>query len=290
MISLILKGGLGNQMFQYSAAYVLAEKLRTQLSLDLSFLRCRLPIKGLTKRDYDLDLFKISNSITTYIKVPFVTDYISYPCIRVLSVLSKNFYIEEDPYKYDSSFLNLGDGISIIGYFNNPLYFSDYEKEIKEIFDTDVLCDNRFKFIEKEIMKKNSVSVSIRRGDYINNVNKDLFYFLDGDYYREAVRRLKNKISNPHFYIFSPDSIDDLGSLLNLKNNEYTYLGKEYTGFKFKNYLRLISICKHNIISNSTFAFWGAYLNKNKEKIVITPKKWVVGFNDFNAPFGWITL
>jgi len=292
MIKLIIKGGLGNQMFQYATAYSVAKQLSYKLEIDLSFIKNRIPIPGFTQRSYELGLFDISEPTTTFFKNSFLDKYFSYPFEKLLVDLGVfHSYIEKDTYGFDEKVFNIKDSTFIEGYFNNHRYFEQYALDIKNIFNTEKLFDESFKKIESTISSINSVSINIRRGDYLNAKHKNVFVFLDTEYYKKAIHIIRQKVKNPHFFIFSVDFpenddsyfVDELG----LKRSEITLLGQNYIGHKFRTYLRLISICKHNIISNSTFAFWGAYLNKNQNRIIISPNKWMNNGTHFEMPTSW---
>lgn len=292
MIKVILKGGLGNQMFQYAAAKSLAIETNTDIYIDLSFMKNRIPIKDFTFREYELEeFFNINEQSGTLLKNDFLDKYFSYPLELIYNkYLNKNYYAEgTNPYSFDSNFFDLKDGTTIEGYFNNPKYFEKHEEVIKEIFDTRKLYDKNFQQIEDKIKSSNSISINIRRGDYLNTKHKDVFVFLDENYYKTAIRKIRDKIDNPHFFVFSYDDPEWFANTFQMNQSEYTMMNKEYVGDKFKSYLRLISLCKHNIISNSTFAWWGAYLNKNSKKTVISPKRWMKDYS-FNTPKSWIEI
>lgn len=291
MIKVILKGGLGNQMFQYAAGKALAIEKNTDLYLDLSFLKTRLPIKGFTIRNYELDFFEIKEKTGTFLNNYFLDKYFSYPLeLLVNKSINKNYYAEgENPYAYDDKFWELDGNSTIEGYWNNPKYFDKHSTEIKKIFDLDIFYNDKFNEIEAKIKGANSISINIRRGDYLNSKHKDVFVFLDEDYYKEAISIIRSKVDNPHFFVFSYDDPNWFEETFKMNSNEYTMMDKNYTGNKFKTYLRLISLCKHNIISNSTFAWWGAYLNKNENKIVVSPKNWTYDYS-FEVPNRWISI
>jgi len=298
MIKLILKGGLGNQMFQYAFAKSVAIETNQELVLDTSFLDNRIPIKDFTVRHFELDLFNIPEKKIKTFKIDLLQKYLSYPLALFLNKFNKSYLLEGlDFYKFDEDLYNKAITISnpvIEGYFNNYNYFNKYEKEIKEVFNTDKLYDSNFDEIEQQIKNTNSVSINIRRGDYTNFKHKDVFVFLDENYYKQAIDIIREKVENPHFYIFSIDfpANDDSYFInnLGLARSEITLLDKSYTGERFKTYLRLISLCKHNIMANSTFSFWGGYLNKNNAKVVISPKRWVNRLSNFNIPISWLGL
>lgn len=294
MIKLILKGGLGNQMFQYAAGYSLAKKISTDLILDLSFLKTNPPIKNFTKRNYELHFFNIENKTTTLLKNNFLDKYFSYALqFGYYKIFNNNYFYEKDFYRFNKEFFEQGPNTTIEGYYNNFRYFEEYQDDIKQIFDLDKFYNDKFEQIERDIDSCNSVSINVRRGDYLNSKHKNVFTFLDIDYYMKAVSLIKKVVNNPHFYIFSFDFdnpsevLDYFGNKVGLTKDNLTILGKEYTGENFKSYFRLISLCKNNIISNSTFSFWGAYLNKNQSKVVISPKNWSYSGTQFESPPSW---
>jgi len=149
---------------------------------------------------------------------------------------------------------------------------------------------NLYKNNEQKIKEKNSVSLHIRRGDYLTMQKAiDTIGVCPLDYYDKAIREITRKIKNPTFFIFS----DDINWVKeNLKTNSPTIF---VSGGKLKDYeeLILMSKCKHNIIANSSFSWWGAWLNNNPNKIVIAPKKW---FKDTSKntrdliPESWLKL
>lgn len=293
MYKIVLKGGLGNQLFQYAAIYSLSRRKNVKFVLDLSFLKNRLPVPGFEHRDYELKkFFKIEAETSTFLNSDLLERYISYPLLtiyyRVLK--SKYHYLEKDPYHYDTEFFNLPDESLIEGYFNNYKYFDSYKKDLIELFNVDNLYNKKFQAIEDKIKSMNSVSLNIRRGDYTNSKNASVFTQLDESYYLPAIKYIRSNIENPHFYVFSFDDPDWFKEKLNLQEHEFTYMNKSYVGDDFKTYFRLISLCKHNIISNSTFAFWAAYLNKNKNKIVISPNSWSNIWESFENPSSWVVF
>lgn len=286
MIKVILKGGLGNQMFQYAAGKSLARHLGTDVVLDTSFLDNIIPIRGFTRRKYRLGDFGINEKLTSKFKNKFLNAYFSYPFYKFSYPLIKNKYVQVDPYKFEESFYDLRDGAIIDGYFNNIEFFKGVESNISEYFNVDMFKSDKIFQIEKEIENTDSVSLHIRQGDYKNQKHIDIYTQLDGEYYNEAIRIIKSSVSNPHFFVFAYGVDDDfVEKNLELETNEYTTVS-----FDDKSDLRLMSICKHNIIANSSYSFWGAYLNKNPTKVVISPLTWGRIWQNFVVPMGWIGL
>lgn len=302
MIRLILKGGLGNQMFQYAAGYSLAKKYNHQLVLDTTFLDTNIPLAHFTKRNFELNLFGVSEPVEQFSHNEFINAYLGY-MFRSLKLLASPNRIIEDNYllnllaRLNPSIRGTKDKvlkdfepskeIFMEGFFHDINSFKAYENEIKTIFNTAKLYDPQYDAIERELKTRDSVSINIRRGDYDNKKNRDIYVRLEDSYYTAAIQRIKESVVNPHFFIFSYDFPEGLHQPFGLKESEYTLLGKEYVGQYFKTYLRLITLCKHNILSNSTFSFWGGYLNTNTNRIVIAPSRWEYAKDTFNYPDFW---
>ncbi len=293
MIRLILKGGLGNQMFQYAFAKRVAIEKKDELVLDTTFLNTRLPVKDFTPRDYELDLFSVPEKTISTFSNNFFKEKVGYIYLKFKNLYNTSYFKEGgNPYQYDTTLEEkiLATKNPIIeGYFNNYRYFDKELSAISKIFDTDKLYDPKFKKIEKQITSSNAVSINIRRGDYLNNKHKDIFVHLEKNYYEKAIDMIRQKVQNPIFFVFSYDDPEWIQNELSFQKDELYIVGKEFVGDRFKTYLRLISLCKHNIISNSTFAFWGAYLNKNRSKIVLSPQQWMTDYQ-FENPTDWISL
>jgi hypothetical protein len=281
-------------MFQYAFGKSLAKEKNQKLIIDTSFLDCRIPVKGFTVRNYELGLFGISESITKSFSSKLLSEYVAYPLQKVQSIIDNGYIVEgTNPYFYDGSIveriLSFPGDITLEGFWNNPLYFEKFNEALHEIYDSVKLYDEKYESIESDIKNSNSVSISIRRGDYLNNKHKDIYVYLDKDYYQRAIDIIKKKIQNPKFYVFSYDDPDWLKNQLDFSPEELEIVGKNYTGDRFKSYLRLLSMCKHNIISNSTFSFWGAWMNKNPQANRIGPKKWSHAYN-FYYPSSWTSI
>lgn len=257
MIVIKLTGGLGNQMFQYAAAKSISIKNRQKLVIDID------GFNTYTTHKYGLNHFALK---TDFFKRPskFKSGIIKF-------FKNKKKYKEVD-FRFNSYVFNLkANPLILEGYFQSEKYFIEYENEIRKDFEiTSTFKQITLKTIEN-IKKVNSVSIHFRRGDYIGNSTHETD---KTEYYKEALSFIQNKVENPVFFIFS----DDINWV---KKNFKTSFETHYIDFNDpeSNYedLKLMSSCKHNIIANSSFSWWGAWLNSNPDKIVIAPKKW---FND----------
>ncbi len=270
MIIVRLKGGLGNQMFQYALGRVLALKNNTELKLDLSFLN--MSFKGVTKRDYDLDVFDIKASIASDKDIFFVNKiYKNKVFIFVTEFIKKKLRTkgQEKDFSFDKEILNLKGNIFLNGYWQSSKYFKDYEDILKKDF-TLLNIDKNVSELSSNILLENALCVHIRRGDYVGNPYHDV---LSNDYYDSAVKKIEEKgIFIQKIYVFS----DDIEWCKN--NFKYKYdiefVSHDYNGKNGEGHMYLMSCCKYFIIPNSTFSWWGAWLSERDGKVVICPQKW----------------
>ncbi|MGZ3865824.1 MAG: alpha-1,2-fucosyltransferase [Bacteroidia bacterium] len=277
MIIVKLMGGLGNQMFQYAAGRYLAHLRDTELKLDLSFLEAEA--KSYTKREFELDIFNIkadraSTDETNTFKKFFSNRYRRF-LFRKFPFLFSKAYITESGNHFRPEFLNYPKDTYLEGFWQSEKYF----KGISDLIRADFSFKEPLSGLNRELADKinlvQSVSLHVRRGDYIINEQVQNYHGVCSPaYYKEGVAKIQSQIKNPELFIFSDDSEWCKQNLI--FDLPCTYIDHN-TGKKSFEDMRLMSLCKHNIIANSSFSWWGAWLNKNTEKIVIIPKKW---FND----------
>ena len=267
-----ISGGLGNQMFQYATAYSFAKNKGFELMLDIS------DYKKIKNREFQLNLiFSIKNKIATNKDLNQLLGYKKFFLIRrILKKLqwSSDKILIEKPYNFNSKILDIRNSIYLQGYWQNYNYFSSHKNKIREIFTFQALSKEETKLFREFLHIKNLTSLHIRRGDYINKKNKNIFYQLDGLYYRQSIDYIESRVNNPHFLIFS-DDYDWVRENLNFSEKKFTLMDFiPDTLLHFK----LMCLCKHHIIANSTFSWWPAWLKKQtNDKIVIAPKKWLNG-------------
>ena len=182
-------------------------------------------------------------------------------------------------------------GFNQEGLYQSEEYFNNIKDVIKKEFTLKNPLGNEAGASEKEM--NNSlfpISLHIRRGDYVKNkIVREILGTLPLEYYKQAINFVTKNIKNPTFFIFS----DDIEwAKENLKTSLPTvFVSKQ--GIKDYEELILMSKCKHNIIANSSFSWWGAWLNQNSDKIVIAPKQWFVDKTVDEAnilPEGWVAL
>ncbi|MDR1370728.1 MAG: alpha-1,2-fucosyltransferase [Dysgonamonadaceae bacterium] len=276
MIRVFVFGGLGNQMFQYAAARALADRLGVGVCIDKSLLNIRS--KNVTHRIYELDLFflKHHEKIISSKKRGFLLRKI-YPKIKKTSLgrrITKcyNLYEELESSGYDPEFLSQPDHTSLSGYFQSEKYFIPFQEIVRRCFTFKNHLYGKNKDIAEKIKDTNSVSIHIRRGDYVSNKKSAAIYTeLSTEYYEKAIERIRQEFDNPTFFVFSDDpeeakkTIPTLHAVhINWNKGRDSYID-----------MQLMSLCKHNIIANSSFSWWGAWLNNNENKIVIAPDQWL---------------
>lgn len=286
-------GGLGNQLFQYATGRALALKYNTELKLDLSLLNAD-PKNVYTKRELELHVFNITASIASnnelevFYKRTFFQKVVSklFP-----SFPSKYFIGNQKGFEYDVAFESYPNDSYLNGYWQSEKYFDSVRNILLKELVIKKEMTSHCKSTNDLILNSNSVSLHIRRGDYVSDKSASAYHgIVSLEYYVNAMNYLNEKFENLKVFIFS-DDIDWVKSNLKLEN-ECIYVDFN-TGENSVFDLYLMSQCQHNIIANSSFSWWGAWLNQNAKKIVIAPKKW---FADKNLntkdllPESWVNI
>lgn len=246
-------GGLGNQMFQY--AFFLALKNRYKhVSIDVS------SYKFYTLHDYQIE--RIFNLIKL--------DRSSFFSILFFRIFKKFKVVKEDTLFHPEIFHYKGCRY-YAGYWNSENYFKNIQDQVKLTFQFKNKLVGKNEQIAKEIINSNSVSIHVRRGDYINSSENELIYgnICTLNYYRQAIDKMEQLSSSTKYFIFSNDIVWCRENLC-LDNCEYVYWNSDKDNYID---MQLMSLCKNNIIANSSFSWWGAWLNNNENKIVISPSK-----------------
>lgn len=301
MVILGLKAGLGNQLFQYAAARQLALEMNTDLYLDLSFYSA---CNERNERLFRLDLFNIDYLLAKEEDIRILKNRRNPGFIYRFSNkigISSSYYKKSHWSDEELSMYYRGakssKSVYLSGWFSKPQYFRKISTQIISEFTPRQLSTGA-KYWLDSINATNSVAVHIRRGDYLTI---DYFNKLPLSYYNSAIDYVKGRIKDPVFYFFSDDPnflSKEFGNkpefrLVNTSEIDGNSVNKQ----RDVEDLFLISACKNQIIANSTFSWWGAWLNRNIEKIVVAPHKW---FNDRKAqsryengqliPYNWIKL
>lgn len=300
MIVVRLHGGLGNQMFQYALGRHLALKNDMELFIDTTYFD-HIPHrqKYFVKREYDLDIFNIKANLLPSKEAGFLPCYSSKLWHKAKHQVKKRFNLYEKmnaykilseklDYAFDPTILGSGQNVYLIGYWQNEKYFKDIKEEISREFTFKGTFNVQTYRLAKEISDCNSLCLNIRRGDYINNPTHG---FTGTEYINQAVETLRKKVDIQKIYIFS-DDMDWCRQNLSF-DVPHSFVTQDYAGPKFSSYLYLMTQCRHFVIPNSTFGWWGAWLSGYPQKIVIAPKRWVgvPGLDTSGIiPEGWITM
>lgn len=286
-------GGLGNQLFQYSAGRVLSLKHNTELQFDLSYLKAD-PKQEYTKRDleltyFDVNVTEVSPSDLTRFKGGSIFQKVKRKLIG--NRLSGNFVANETEFKFLPEFNSYPRNTYLNGYWQCEKYFIQIREQLLKELVIKKSKTNEVLNAEKEIKSANSVSLHIRRGDYVTRKSStELHGLLSLDYYYKAIEKIKEKNPTITVFVFS-DGIDWVKE--NLKLTDKCFYVDFNTGSNSVFDMYLMSLCKHNIIANSSFSWWGAWLNQNPDKIVIAPKNWFAKeelINNNVVPETWLQM
>lgn len=255
-----LKGGLGNFLFQISASFAYSKKYKKNLMFNSSIAY----IVHQNIEHYKDNIFS---------KLPFQKDIQRYDTLYT----EQSFEYNEIPFFNGSVYLD--------GYFQSEKYFLNFRNDLLYLFDIGEI--NKSIINEKyfDLIKKNTCSIHVRRGDYLNH--PDVHPTLSLDYYKQTISHFNNDVT---FLVFS-DDIKWCKENLKTLSDKLVYI----EGNSDFQDMYLMSICKNNIICNSTFSWWGAWLNNNQNKIVVAPKTWFgpahanYNINDLYCE-GWVKI
>lgn len=292
MIIVKLKGGLGNQLFQYVVGRHLAKIHRTVLKMDISLF------DTYELHAYSIGPFNIQENFASAKEIrqlTFVKQGILGRVVRRALRKTKErapTYVSEKMFQFDPEILNLPNPVYLDGYWQSEKYFRDIAEIIRQEFTVKTPPRGKDKELAESMVSCESVSLHIRRGSYLLHPYNQVHGTCSLDYCFRCVRWICKKVKNPHFFIFSDHSE---WARDNLKLPYLTTLVDHNGADKDYEDLRLMTQCKYHIIANSTFSWWGAWLNSNPDKIVIAPTRWFLDKNVNNQthdliPETWIRL
>lgn len=266
MIIAALFGGLGNQMFQYANARALALRNKTSLRIDRQFFNENYQRKAKsTLRNYELSVFNLEETAVRPMMTNLITPFLSLKTKRgfdINIVFNPLFIYEKEQFKYQQ--LPHWKFLYLYGYWQSWRYFQKYEDVIRKDFAFKNHLTGKNLDLLHKIKDTLSVSVHIRLGDYTTaNVLQQV-------YYRNAIDIMKQKFPGATFFVFS--DTPDLAKTYFNNLNFVMVVGN--TGTESYIDMQLMSNCRHNIIANSSFSWWGAWLNTNPDKSVIAPSIW----------------
>jgi hypothetical protein len=293
MIIARLNGGLGNQMFQYANGKAKALELNTNLLLDITEFEAYPLHQGFELSKIFSGQFEIASSdqILQLKGVTYQGNLLKIAS-KFSKLMMKKSFIQEPHFQYWDGIKAVTDNSYLSGYWQSEKYLQEFQSEIITDFSFSTLLMGLNKAIASEIQRddQTSISLHIRRGDYVSDPKAMAYHGLCSlDYYLKAIDYLNREVDKTHFFIFSDDP-QWVQKNLHIKH-PHTFVAHN-SGEQSYQDMRLMSLCRHNIIANSSFSWWGAWLNLSKDKIVIAPKRWFakpINSKDL-IPSSWVRL
>jgi hypothetical protein len=263
-------------MFQYAAARRLAAAHNTDVRIDVSWYG---QSRGGTKRRYELDCLQPSGEIATHWEVIGTdgvrnTPYHEAPLAMYRKLRPRYRFVAERHFHFDPDVLELPDDVCLFGYWQSEKYFADIAPIIRREFKFGAppSCENER--LLSWLTSVDSVAVHIRRGDYATDPSLESIHGLcSPEYYKAAMSWISARIPDPQFFVFG-DDLDWATDHLPAASNT-TFVDNNRGAASFED-LRLMSAAHHNIIANSTFSWWAAWLNETEGQIVCAPHQWML--------------
>lgn len=276
-----LKGGLGNQLFQYAAAKEQAFSRGIEVvHLDLSYLETKRNPKKFTNRIYELGSFNFNTIFATDEDISsFLVTISRKNYIRIMQdILPISRYTVRDNYSVFRKYLDKSNSCYLNGYFQSERYFTNIASSLK----SDLY--SKLKAVREQIKEKllpdiylqlaSSVCLHIRRGDYITLPSASKTHGnCDVDYFKDAIDFLKNKIHLSNIYVFSDDIEWCESNLPYQQLFNFKFMSKDLGLSAFEEFA-VMSGFEHFIISNSSFSWWTAWIGETEDSVIITPKQW----------------
>jgi hypothetical protein len=278
MILIRLKGGLGNQMFQYAAALALSTRLKAFLKIDLTMLEDRDPtLVNMVFREYELAPYRLPQEFATPKEIhrfnPEGKNILQKSKNRASAFFSPRRVYLEPANRYDSDFLKTADDYCLVGSFQSELYFTGIRDSVIESFAYRHAFGDKTEELGAKIRSQSSVCIHVRRGDYVQNpVFSKILGPLEKTYYQNGLSRITSLSRIDEVYVFS-DDIDWCRENLNFEMKT-TFVSDEIVENDHHVHMYLMRQCKYFVISNSTFSWWAAWLSERKGKHVVGPRCW----------------
>ena len=276
MVIAKILGGLGNQLFQYAMGRSLASRTGSELKLDLDWFAS----EGAPGRSFLLDRFNIHYRVATDPDIRALLRWrrlLGRDLHEALVPFHRKKYIRlRDFEPFREKYRTLGGNVYLEGYWTDERYFRDMSHELRSEFTLRGELSPYHRRMSEAIAGSESVSVHVRRGDYVTHDRfRPIFDICNREYYAKAIDEIVRTVPDPRFFVFS----DDIEwARRHLRTGHDTAYVSQADGDSPDEELVLMSLCRHNIIANSTFSWWGAWLNRNEGKRVVAPGKW------FNIP------
>ncbi|WP_082525137.1 alpha-1,2-fucosyltransferase [Pseudorhodoferax sp. Leaf274] len=290
MIICHILGGLGNQMFQFAAGRALALDREAQLQLDTSGFKGYRLHEGFQLEQAFAGSFHLANeldiqAVLGWQRTRWAQNIVARPA---MAPMRKDSLVIEPHFQYWQGIHNTPARCYLKGYWQSEKYFKKHVKTLRSDFGFRLPLSGRNAVLATRIRQCNAVSVHVRRGDYVqNHVTAATHGLCPPDYYQAAAHHVASRVDNPVFFIFSDDMswarqhLPLPAPVEYVDHNQHAY-----------DDMHLMSLCKHHVIANSSFSWWGAWLNANLHKIVVAPRQWfAVARNTQDLlPADWVAL
>jgi len=272
-MQIVFTDGLGNEMFQY-VLYLAMKHHGRNPSINTGIISRNIIHNGFELcNDFEIDRKslnivdggKFGGGLTI-----FAVRYLKRVCCEI-----------EDITKYNPDIFKTRKPL-VYGYWQDMRYFKGIEGEIRESF-TFRNIDRRNTEHGKEMHSCQSVSLHIRRGDYLKSTG---LHICTPSYYDCAINYVEEHVPNPVFYVFS-DDLEWSDNFMRERNVAYKLVDYNRGRDSYKD-MYLMTQCHHNIIANSSFSWWGAWLGEQRDKIVVCPNEWIRGIQKDPCPLNWV--
>lgn len=287
MITTVIRGGLGNQLFQYASAYALSKRMGQPLTLDISFFPKQ------TLRGYKLDKLKLADHRVTNgeddgclkraYKDKNINGLIRRSPLKTLPV-RKGKYLIDHAGSFTPEFFQIqAENVFLNGYFQSEEYFREVRENLLKQLQPAYEAEQDYNDVLREVESDNTVAVHIRHGDFAHGDGSAYHFVLGVKYYERAIAEISKKVSNPTYFCFS-DDIEWVKK--NIGGTDDFHFVSLQTSHADIDEMMLMKNCNHIITANSTFSWWAAWLNDHEDAIRIVPDK-AYG-NNHMIPDGWI--
>jgi len=292
MVIVQVTGGLGNQMFQYAAGRSLSARLGCDLFVDRSAY-------GITRMHNGFELERIFDCPIQYAAPDLVRRLLGWQrqafAQKVLrrafaAILRKRSLVIEPQFHYWEGFERIDPPAYLVGVWQTEKYFETISNDIREVFSFPLPLGEENEKIAGLMAETESVALHVRRGDYVTNGKASAYHgSCSLAYYERAIRYFCNRYDHPYFFVFS-DDMAWVRQYLDI-GERVVYVERNMGDESYKD-MQLISLCKHQIVANSSFSWWGAWLNMNPRKEVVAPMRWFAANIDDSdmIPSSWIRL
>ncbi len=286
-----LMGGIGNQMFQYAFGKalsffnqeeVLFDKLNFEARKKEEIGNSGVDKRGICIKDYELGIFNLNIQFADKKQIKEVKNK---PPLKIPQfirkklhmgdrILSDNTVQEKQNNCYEPELFKISGDAYYDGYFQSEKYFKDISSFLISAFRFPSFKDDENKKIADKILNaQNAVFIQVRRGDYLATADADRI-MCSVEYYKKGAEYIAQRVENPKFFVFSAEDPD--WAIRNLLIGfPFEIIGTENVGKeKYYENMHLMSLCRHAVLANSSYSWWGAWLNQNQNKIIVAPYPW----------------